>query len=74
VNLEIEKTEIMDEIEQRMPQIRDSILVLLSSKTADEVRTVEGKFRLRDEIISRVNKLISNGKVKGAYFTEFVMQ
>ena len=74
VNLEVEKPESTEEIQQRMPQIRDSILVLLSSKTAEDVRSVEGKFRLRDEIIGRVNKFISHGKIKGAYFTEFVMQ
>src|SRR5262245_843534 len=46
VNLEVEKADITEEIQQRIPQIRDSILVLLSSKTAEDVRTVEGKFRL----------------------------
>jgi flagellar FliL protein len=74
INLEVESPEITPEIEERMPQIRDSILILLSSKTSEEVRSVDGKFRLRDEIISRVGKFVPGGKVKGAYFTEFIMQ
>jgi flagellar FliL protein len=74
VNLEVENPLDADEIQLRMAQLRDSLLILLSSKSTEDIRSVEGKFRLRDEIINRTNKLLSGGKAKGAYFTEFVMQ
>lgn len=58
----------------RLPQIRDSLLILLSSKTYDAVRTVEGKMELREEILQRVNAVLDANVVSAAYFTDFVAQ
>lgn len=74
IDMELDKAEVADEAKARLPQIKDSILVLLSSKTFEEVYTVQGKFKLRDEIISRTNSFLKTGKVKNIYFTEFVIQ
>ncbi len=74
LDLELDKPELAEEVKARLPQVKDSILVLLSSKTFEEVYTVQGKFKLRDEIISRTNSFLKAGKVKNIYFTEFVIQ
>ena len=74
IDMELDKAQVADEAKARLPQIKDSILVLLSSKTFEEVYTVQGKFKLRDEIISRTNSFLKTGKVKNIYFTEFVIQ
>jgi flagellar FliL protein len=74
LDLELDKAEAAEEAKARLPQVKDSILVLLSSKTFEEVYTVQGKFKLRDEIISRTNSFLKSGKVKNIYFTEFVIQ
>jgi flagellar FliL protein len=58
----------------RLPQIRDLLLTLLSSKTFDDVRTAEGKQQLREEIIARVNQVLDRDAVKAVYFTEFIVQ
>jgi flagellar FliL protein len=58
----------------RMPQIRDLLLTLLSSKTFEDVRTPEGKQQLREEIIARVNQVLDRDAVKAVYFTEFIVQ
>ncbi|MCK7505588.1 MAG: flagellar basal body-associated FliL family protein [Desulfobacterales bacterium] len=34
----------------RAPQMRDSIITLLTSKTVDSIITPEGKLQLKDEI------------------------
>jgi flagellar FliL protein len=57
-----------------MPQIRDAILLLIGNKTFAELSDLQGKLQLRAEIIARLNKLLTTGKVKGIYFTEFVVQ
>ena len=62
------------ELDDKLQKITDSILVLLSSKTFDDVYSVEGKFRLKDEITMRVNRFLLLGHVRDAYFTEFVIQ
>jgi flagellar basal body-associated protein FliL len=72
--LELSIPELSDELDQRMPQIRDLIISLLGSKSFEEVRTIEGKNFLREEILLRVNSLLVSGKVKRVFFTEFVVQ
>ena len=72
LELDSEKTEI--EINKRLPQIRDSILTMLSSKSNEEINTLEGKLQLRAEIISTLNQYLKTGKVKNVYFTDFIVQ
>jgi flagellar FliL protein len=54
--------------------VRDTVLVLLSSKDVNSVRTPQGKFQLRDEITQRVNGLLPKAGIRAAYFTDFVVQ
>ncbi len=58
----------------KQAQIRDLVLTLLSSKSVGDVRTVEGKAQLRDEIIARVNRVLADDAVKAVYFAEFIVQ
>jgi flagellar FliL protein len=55
---------------------RDAIITLLSSKTSDQILTVEGKNKLRQEVRERVNDVISGSKarVQDVYIVEFVVQ
>ncbi|THJ20850.1 MAG: flagellar basal body protein FliL [Nitrospira sp. CG24E] len=74
VKLELENQEASAELANRVPQLRDTILVLLTSKDAASIRTTQGKFQLRDEITQRVNSLLPKPAVRAAYFTDFVVQ
>lgn len=62
------------EFTQRLPQVRDLMLTLFSSKTFAEVRTPQGKAVLRDEIVTRLNHALRSDAVKAVYFTEFIVQ
>lgn len=72
MELEVEGEKVEEEIEKRKPQIRDIIIILLSSKAYAQVATKEGKDFLRDEIRDTVNAFLTTGKIKSVYFTEFV--
>ncbi len=74
IKLELMKSKYADDLNARLPQIRDTLLLLLSSKEFAAIRTVEGKMELRDEVLQRVNAIFRNNKVKMAYFTDFVTQ
>jgi flagellar FliL protein len=74
VKLELESPDASAELASRVPQLRDTILVLLTSKDAASIRTPQGKFQLRDEITQRVNSLLPKPGVRAAYFTDFVVQ
>ena len=74
MQLEMNKTELEAEIVNKMPQIRDEILMLLSNKSFDDVGTMAGKRMLKREIINGVNKYLTTGQVVQVYFSEFVVQ
>jgi flagellar FliL protein len=74
VKLELENQQASVELANRTPQLRDTILVLLTSKDSASIRTAQGKFQLRDEITQRVNSLLPKPGVRAAYFTDFVVQ
>ena len=74
VKLEVDNDAVSADLSARVPQVRDAILVLLSSKDVNAVRTTQGKFQLRDEITQRINGLLPKPGVRSAYFTDFVVQ
>ncbi len=74
LDLELSSEAVKTEVTAKMPQIRDGILVHLSSLSFDDIRSVEGKMRLRTQIISRCNTFVTTGKVTNVYFSEFVVQ
>jgi flagellar FliL protein len=70
----IEVKEVVEELEKRLPQIRDAILMLLPSKQYADIATTSGKITLRDEILSKLNAYLKKGQISNIYFTEFVVQ
>lgn len=72
IELELAGEKVFTEIEHRKAQIRDIIIILLSSKTYDQVSNREGKDQLREEIKDTVNSFLTQGKIKNVYFTEFI--
>ncbi|MFN8792388.1 MAG: flagellar basal body-associated protein FliL [Bdellovibrionales bacterium] len=78
VNMELELKEaegegkIAAEIEQRKAQIRDIIIIILSSKSYEEVSSREGKDNLRSEIKDTINSFLTTGKISNVFFTEFI--
>ena len=72
MELEIKGQEVIQEIENRKAQIRDFIIIILSSKSYDEVSAKEGKDALRNEIKDNINSFLSKGKIINVYFTELI--
>lgn len=72
MELEVKGQDIIQEIDNRKAQIRDFIIIILSSKTYDQVSTKEGKDGLRNEIKDNVNSFLSKGKIVNVYFTELI--
>ncbi|MCD8553679.1 flagellar basal body-associated FliL family protein [Seleniivibrio sp.] len=75
VQLELDNTEkLKEELDKRVPQLRDAILTILSAKTYEEVSSAQGKLILKQEILRRLNSLLPFGQITNIYFTEFVAQ
>lgn len=74
VELEMANPAIKPELEGRLAAIRDAILVVLTTKTLQEVQDTQGKNQLREEILTAISKIVAQGKVSKVYFTDFVVQ
>lgn len=74
ITLELTTPEGAAESSERMPQIKDAILLLVGNKTFSELQDLQGKIQLRAELINRINSVLLKGKVKRIYFTDFVVQ
>lgn len=76
LRMEIESNSALaeGEMEKRLPQLRDTIITVLSSKAYKEIHDSEGKKRLKEEIILNANQLGQKFKFRAVYFTEFVIQ
>lgn len=56
------------------PDCREDLIMLLSSKLAEDLLTSPGKIVLRKELIELFKKYAGPDKVKDLYYTEFVFQ
>lgn len=74
LTLEAETPAGRQEIIERMPQLRDAILLVAGNKTFDELRDLQGKLQLRAELLGRVNEIMKRDRIRRIYFTEFVVQ
>lgn len=63
------------EVEKQMPRIRDALILMLTSKSYEDIADVTGKLRLKKELLALVNRNLG-GKVRvnAVFFTEFVIQ
>lgn len=80
VNLQmmVRGQEALNNVMAHMPVLRDGILMLLSSKTYQDVKDRAGKEALRAEALVEINRLLEErevvDRVEAVYFTGFVMQ
>ena len=74
MDLELGNSDLETEITKRLPQVRDSILMILPTKRFEDISTVQGKTALRDEMLATLNGYLTQGKITNIYFKEFVVQ
>ncbi|WP_029551557.1 flagellar basal body-associated FliL family protein [Thermocrinis jamiesonii] len=74
ITLELSNEKVRQEVDKRLPIIKDTVIDVISSKTSDFVKTPEGRESLRFELIKRLNIILVEGGVRNIYFTEFVVQ
>lgn len=74
LTVELSGEDVQPEVEQRMPQVRDAILLLIGNKTYEELQDLQGKRQLKAELTSKINSFLQTGKVRAIYFTNFVVQ
>ncbi|MGE5027684.1 MAG: flagellar basal body-associated protein FliL [Betaproteobacteria bacterium] len=78
IDLKVTDSSVVELVKLHMPEIRNSVLLLLSSKSTGQISSLEGKQKLSEEIQAQINKplntKVTNKGVTGVYFTSFVIQ
>jgi flagellar FliL protein len=74
INLELSDEELTNELNSKMPVIRDIVIRVASSKTLEEISTEKGKEKFKDQVVSELNFSLKDGKIKNVFFTDFVIQ
>ena len=69
---------VKEDITKHIPQVRNNLVLLLSSKSYEELSTVEGKAGLRKQVLKEIQKILETETgqegVEDVFFTSFVMQ
>jgi flagellar FliL protein len=74
VELEVATQADADFVTKSKSAVRDEALRYLSSLRVADTLGEEGKTKIRDELSSRLDKVLGAGKLKKVYFGEFVVQ
>jgi flagellar protein FliL len=68
----------IEELKKHMPLIRNSLVMLFSSQMVTDLRTREGKEKLREAALEEVQRVmeeqIGSSDIESLYFTSFVIQ
>ncbi|PKO46954.1 MAG: flagellar basal body-associated protein FliL [Betaproteobacteria bacterium HGW-Betaproteobacteria-22] len=78
ISLQVASPEAAEAIKLHMPAVKNRLLLLLTSKTATEISTVEGKQELSNEIVEEIKRPFAADakpqEVLDVFFTSFVVQ
>lgn len=74
LQLELFEPEVPKTMENETGKIKDTIIDILGSKNVDDLLSSEGKRKLKQEIVTQVNKVLGSELIAGAYITEFIIQ
>lgn len=61
-------------MKQMTPVIRDILIAILSSRTLEELSSIEGKETVRKEILEKVQLALGEIKISKVYFVDYVLQ
>jgi len=74
VNLEVDSQKTANQVITRLPQLRDIVILTLSSKSAAELTSSDGTQTLRAEIFRRLAEKLPPNALKNIYFSDLVIQ
>ena len=74
IQLQMKGSKAKEEFEKNLGQMRNRLLFLLSSKTFEDIGSIQGKYQLQEEISKSINEAVGTSVVEKTYFTEFVVQ
>jgi len=74
ITLEVRNEEAQAKITKEMVKVKDLLIASLGGKKFSDIRTPQGKYELKLDLIYRINRIVGGKPVKNLYFTDFVSQ
>lgn len=78
ITLQLSDEEDAAKLKQYMPLVRSRLVLLLSSKRAEEILTAEGKVKLEQEVAEQIKQPFYQGdyplEIQNVLFTSFIVQ
>ncbi len=73
ISIEVPSDDTESELNQKMPQVRNTIIDLFNTKRPNDLSNPDGRNDLKYEILQAINGFLVTGKVKGVFFTNFAL-
>ena len=74
MDIELNQSGDEQKMEDKLPQIKDAGIKIMSTRGFEDINSIAGKNLLRDEIIAKFNEIMKSEVINNIYFTEFVVQ
>ncbi|MCG6553215.1 MAG: flagellar basal body-associated FliL family protein [Candidatus Magnetominusculus sp. LBB02] len=74
LQLEVSDKKHEELLKEKMPLLKDAIIMLLTSKSFEAISGPDGKMMLKDEILARLNQALGKEIIGNIYFTELMVQ
>ena len=71
--VEISNEDTREELDRREPQIRDAVIRILRRQSTEDLEE-PGTDQIKEEIINKVNNMLSDGQLTNVWFTRMVIQ
>ncbi len=72
LEVEVRDPEAQAALSKYEAKIKDTLLLLLSSKTYDSLSTMKAKVELKQEVVDRLNQIVGKGSILRVYITEWL--
>ena len=72
-SFDLDSDALVPEMEQRKDEIMEALGLAFAGRSVEEMERSGSKVRLKYEALRLVNGLLSGGRVKGVYITEFLI-
>ncbi len=66
--------ELQEELESKMPEIRNDIIDILRSKSLEEVQKEGATREIRRQVVESINSIIKEGSIQEIYLTDYIIQ
>jgi len=74
ISLEVDRESYLADLDEKMPRILDELNIYMRELRPEDLDGAAGLFRLKEELLMRINQAVAPTRVKDVLFREFLIQ